>query len=352
MSTISRFFAPFTFALFAAGCAVAPEGDANVDANDDGVEAEDGTAALASTRFLLIRPDYRRCASPMCGGIFYKPANQSIKRCADGREAANGWCYASDADWSGVPSSARGDARTIVEARIVPSTLFKGYVKLVPTAAWRGAIDTIPVESTGKLFHRVVEERVRCVDPNPARCAPSQKVAIRLNASTRRPIAGVNFGATTGATAEQIAAAQAAIAKGNVIAFGGFGSVPVRGGGGVDTVLSATQFYLKIEADKPAGACKADAECATGTFCIAGACAASTACRTDADCTATSYPRRIASKSDCHCPTCPTAVNASFAKENAAAYGTFCTGAPIACPRIACQAPPPVACVANRCTFR
>ena len=52
----------------------------------------------AGAVYLRVRPDYRRCVSPLCGGSWVSRVNQRTTRCADGTWAAE--CYVAAIDWS------------------------------------------------------------------------------------------------------------------------------------------------------------------------------------------------------------------------------------------------------------
>src|SRR5690349_18520236 len=55
---------------------------------------------LSNSTFYLVRPDLRKCASPMCGGYFVHQVNSDLTRCANGRQMSE--CYVSSIDWNGI----------------------------------------------------------------------------------------------------------------------------------------------------------------------------------------------------------------------------------------------------------
>src|SRR5438046_344091 len=77
------------FALALAATA-ACDTDATAAAASDDAPLADARSSAPSA-FLVVRPDQRRCAAPMCGGYFVKRANYATTRCADGEYRAE--CY-------------------------------------------------------------------------------------------------------------------------------------------------------------------------------------------------------------------------------------------------------------------
>ncbi len=81
------------------GCGVAPE---NVDDQATG-EAEQAASSAAPVRaggeyLIATRPDYRKCAYPMCGGWFVRRVNHLLTRCTDG--SFQNECHATELDLS------------------------------------------------------------------------------------------------------------------------------------------------------------------------------------------------------------------------------------------------------------
>ncbi len=59
------------------------------------------TNTNSKVAFFTARPDFRKCATPMCGGYFVKAVNKKRTRCADGTEQRE--CYVAELD---LPSKA------------------------------------------------------------------------------------------------------------------------------------------------------------------------------------------------------------------------------------------------------
>src|SRR5436190_7587105 len=68
-------------------------GEADVSAGDESkADAIGGTYT-----YYFVAPDMRRCASPYCGGVFYRLANATKTTCTDGTKQDR--CYAASEDW-------------------------------------------------------------------------------------------------------------------------------------------------------------------------------------------------------------------------------------------------------------
>src|SRR5262245_33637628 len=92
-----------TFAAFALAAPILTACTDQVDDELDVDDATEGDSAKADIAggtytYYFVKPDLRRCASPFCGGVFYRLANAETTRCLDGKLAAQ--CYAASADWS------------------------------------------------------------------------------------------------------------------------------------------------------------------------------------------------------------------------------------------------------------
>jgi len=69
------------------------------------------TVGTDNSNFYSVRPDYRRCVSPLCGGYFVKRVNQSRTRCVNGRLMSE--CYVAEIDWNGQPQVKEGIALVV-----------------------------------------------------------------------------------------------------------------------------------------------------------------------------------------------------------------------------------------------
>jgi hypothetical protein len=157
------------------GAFVALVGCADVDSSDlassDAAAAtDDGAGARSSNSpvYLQVRQDVRRCASPMCGGLFVKRANFATTKCADGvyREE----CYVAQASYGalhfneGERAYVDGRVRAgfaIVKGNVVAKNYasFGNLGQLNVTEAWDSWTDQ---PATGTL-HTIASTGIVCV---------------------------------------------------------------------------------------------------------------------------------------------------------------------------------------------
>jgi len=194
--------------------------------------------------FYLVRPDLRRCASPLCGGYWVKRVNYSSTRCANRRWMRE--CYVAEIDWSGQTEVEGGEVllRGQIIARRYPR--FGNLGALRVTESWKSAAKS---SGSGTLY-RVRDRGVRCIT-HP--CLTHQ--AAKLNSQSVENIAGVDL-AATGATGEQISEAAAAMTQPEGVIVAGNHAV-VSGPAGRAQTLKATKFYLRAGAQiggSPSGA--------------------------------------------------------------------------------------------------
>src|SRR3954465_11590215 len=96
MSTRSLFLVSL-FAFVVPACA----GQAGSDVADDDASLSDDAKAdrtSGGTSYFVIRADFRKCASPMCGGQFGKRVNFPTTTCVDGSSSPE--CYVASVDYS------------------------------------------------------------------------------------------------------------------------------------------------------------------------------------------------------------------------------------------------------------
>ncbi len=149
-----------------AGCAANP-------AEDDGAEtevgeAEDELSAAANTGYFVVtRRDFRKCISPLCGGVYVKRVNDATTRCADGSMQPE--CYVSKITLGGTGLSALEQAEAIaqiesgkalVKARTY-KTRFNGITlgTLKGNEVWLGVTGSTP----DGTFYRAADNGVRCI---------------------------------------------------------------------------------------------------------------------------------------------------------------------------------------------
>lgn len=182
--------------------------------------------------YYTLRPDLRRCASPMCGGFFVKLVNHERTRCADGRNMTE--CYVAEIDWNRQPS---GEARTMLVRGDLLQRRFQGsrrFGVLRVIESWRAASERPPEG----MFFRVKDLGIRCIT-HP--CLSLQDE--RLNSYMQRKIAGVELSRAQ-ASPDAVASAQQAMAGSEGVLVAGTHGF-VSGPAGRAATLGATQFYLR-----------------------------------------------------------------------------------------------------------
>lgn len=192
--------------------------------------------ALSASRttgdYYTVRPDLRRCVSPMCGGYWVKRINHARTRCANGRTAAE--CYVAEIDWREQP---QGEAAgTILRGHIVAKVFgrFGNLGEFKVTESWRPATEREPAGT----FYQLKDSGIRCITYP---CLTIENT--RLNSPAQTMIAGVNLEGA-GAKEELVAEAMRAMSEGRSLIVAG---APARlsGPAGRAFELKATQFYLR-----------------------------------------------------------------------------------------------------------
>jgi hypothetical protein len=199
-----------------------------------GSESGSPVPVAQAATFYSVRPDLRRCVSPLCGGYFVKRVNMSSTRCADGRFRAE--CYVAEIDGNG---QAESDGAQLVRGTIVARRYerFGNLGALRISEAWKSLGPNQPAGT----FYLVRDRGVRCI----AFPCPTHHEA-KLNSSFSRNIAGVNLEAA--GLGENASVVNAAITGPEGVIVAGQDS-PVKGPGGQSFELRVTQVYLPIKSD-------------------------------------------------------------------------------------------------------
>ena len=215
---------------------------------DQPAETSDALAA-GDDGWYLVRPDLRKCASPMCGGWFVERANLARTACFDGHARAE--CYVAAIDWSATRFSADERAKlqaspVVMHGRLADSGWGGGatYANLRVTDVWSPAIaPDVPAggyAAPGATLYRAFDNGTRCITwPCPS--TTQQK----LNTSQTRPVAGVDLSDTC-ANDKQVAAAYDALATPTGILVDGEDGW-VDGPAGWMRQLVGYDFYLRVE---------------------------------------------------------------------------------------------------------
>lgn len=223
------------------------------------------TAELASsqigfdpTGFYLARQDYRKCASPMCGGIFITPVNSSRMECPDGSIGKE--CYVGTVDWRKVgfnPFGEAGSDQLLLQGDVSNDIRFGLFTAKNAFAAAGNA------RLKGK-FYGVENNGIVCIS---SPCFSFDEYL--LNSKRSQTISDIDF-SRTGASEKAIAQAYQQMAEGEAVIIVGENR-RYRGFSGIGLRLVASQFYLPVKAgvrDCPAGYSPGDLGCETRNGCL------------------------------------------------------------------------------------
>ncbi len=194
--------------------------------------------------YFTIRPDYRRCVSPICGGWFVNAVNLRAMKCLNGSVQQE--CYVGT-DKINIPGLSTTQTAELRQAMSESKVLIQGnlsdrvaYGLLQINNAWLSASDQPP---KGR-FVSVTDNGIRCIT-HPC---PSYDAQI-LNRRFVKSLASFDLSAVE-ASDEQLAMAQAAVNSEDGLPMAGR-FVEVTGPAGSAQGMAASQFYLKVESKKP-----------------------------------------------------------------------------------------------------
>ena len=278
----------------------------------DAASAAKGNGGPTAAKYYSITQDYRKCIDPLCGRYWVQELNSATTTCSDGTVAEA--CYVADIDWSvlGVSegqelylNGAANSGQVIVSGSL-RSRRYAGFGKLGELQvddAWEAAT-TNP--STGAAY-ALTQTNIVCAK------APCQNVsALTLNGATTTLVAP-DFSAVM-ADASDLAAAQTAMASGDLLATGTIGA---------ESVLAVTQFFLRVGGGE---------------------------CWNNSDCTVSNYTKKVKNPKQCYCPLCDyEAMTVEQAEENIDSYTQHCSGT--ICPAVKCAAPAAASCLDGTCEF-
>lgn len=254
------------FSLSLVACTSSEEDELAGEADaDESLDGKADSVEGASTYF-AISMDFRRCASPMCGGYFLDRLNASMTTCHDGVKRET--CYAPLLDWSqtSLPQSAQdklveASGRTaltnatyaIVRGRFLKkntTTSMPDLGRFVVTEAWiadgEGAADGV--------FAKVMQNGIRCI---AAPCPSLTEKA--LNSSRKANIAEIDFAPGNFTDTSIDALVNDFVAPGGIIVAGDRFSFSIQGREGKGR--TATNAYRNL-ANAPA----------TSEACFVGGC--------------------------------------------------------------------------------
>ncbi|MDZ8139686.1 MAG: hypothetical protein RM049_31090 [Nostoc sp. DedQUE04] len=195
--------------------------------------------------YYTVRRDFRRCASPICGGYFIKLVNLKATPCLDGVFRSE--CYVSAIDWNSlkVPPyeliKIQNDdgSRVILRGNILPVTFpgFGEFGNLRVKEAFYAATNA-PAKGT---FVALKDNGIRCITTP---CFSTDNLV--LNKPKTSPVSSIDL-SQTGAAQKQLDAATNEIFDQGLIAVGKTEVVENADPTKRDTKFVATQFYLRVE---------------------------------------------------------------------------------------------------------
>ena len=202
------------------------------------------TAAPDNTRALYytIRPDFRRCAPPLCGGFWVQAVNRKDIRCADGSLQEE--CYVTHLDMpsSGVATPQPSEWLSPLSNRLWRGTIvpldqppFPGLGVFVVSEIWQAATEVAP---TGK-FVRLHDSGIVCVtEPCPT------FLEHVLNRHRRRHVHTIDLSGVDASDAQLDAAYEAMYSDDGLLAAGKHFHFAGPAGQGLG--FAASQFYFQV----------------------------------------------------------------------------------------------------------
>jgi hypothetical protein len=236
-----------SISLMAGACATEPTIEDELAGESEADGAGDGKADVVNTYgYLHIRPDYRKCAAPMCGGYFVSRVNRSSTQCADGSYADA--CYVADADFDGLGlnnqqldrllTAVGANAalvRGFLDEAVFPGGGDRTFGTLSVTEAWVAGTTN---DAEGPYLH---------AEFTPLACITFPCPSIRerkLNSDLSAMIADLDFTQMGATDAEMTAASQALHSDEGVIVTGY--RTEVTGPAGAAKAREATQFFTRL----------------------------------------------------------------------------------------------------------
>lgn len=241
------------------------EGTINSSAFDGPIVNYSLTAEVASanvgfdpTGFFLARQDYRKCASPMCGGIFIKQVNRTRMECPDGRVAKE--CYVGTVDWKKIGFNPFGEAAA--DQILLQGTVSNDIRFGLFTA--KSAFSSAGNARLKGKFYGVENNGIVCIS---SPCFSFDEYL--LNSKRTQAISDIDF-SRTGADEKAIEQAYQLMAEGEAVIIVGENR-RYRGFSGIGLRLVASQFYLPLKPAKgecPLGYTQGALGCETRNGCL------------------------------------------------------------------------------------
>ncbi len=242
------------------------------------------------TVFVVTRPDLRKCAYPMCGGVYVKAVNKAKTTCLDGSKHAE--CYVSSLDLAALGLSDANQEEVLAgirEGRVVvsgqlaeldePEGVPPGFAVLRAHEAYRAATD----HGASGTYWRVEPSGITCIK------APCPTLtAHKLNATTEKPVTDVDYSAL-GLSDEEIAGFGNQMASTGLVVSGSVHSV--TSSGETHKWLNLTEVFEQVLAEGPK-LCLDDAACGEEAHCDTTECLSN--CKPGMICPAVCYGQCVA----------------------------------------------------------
>jgi hypothetical protein len=201
------------------------------------------TTAFDAKGYYTARQDFRKCISPICGGLFVKSVNRRYTKCSDGSRQEE--CYVASLNWSKLgfdPFSVNGEIYSntpiLLKGELMPKD-YNGFGNLgefVATDAYRPATNNPP---KGK-FTALINNGIVCIT------APCFSIdEYRLNTRRLSVISGFDLN-PVGASDKDLAAADALFSNKLPLIVAGYNKQQEELGG-IGVSFIANQLYLPIK---------------------------------------------------------------------------------------------------------
>lgn len=241
--------------LLSSFLACAPGTDEPLPSEEVGT-IEDTRALEGDTVYVVTRQDFRKCAYPMCGGVYVKAVNKAKTTCLDGSKQAD--CYVGELDLSGLELSedqtvdvrSRATAGDVIlSGEIAPLENFPEFGRVVAHKAYQARTEA---DATG-TYYSVGDSGIVCITTP----CPSLQGA-KLNTTTVKQLTDVDFSAL-GLTEDEIAATMSTAMQKNLIMTG------VIKTSGQKKKLKVSQIFDTVEPQQ--ALCLGSDECGEGAYC-------------------------------------------------------------------------------------
>lgn len=209
--------------------------------------------------YYLARQDYRKCAAPLCGGIYLKAVNGRALQCLDGRRQRE--CYVGTPDWGKLGFNPFAEAAS--EELLLKGQLFDD-VELGRFVATEAASAAGKGKTKG-TFYAVENNGLVCIS---SPCFSFDEYTL----NSKKPpqaISDVDL-SHTGASDKAIEIAYQLMANDEPVVIVGTNH-RYRGFSGIGVRLVASQFYLPVKPaarECPEGYTKGELGCETRNGCL------------------------------------------------------------------------------------